>query len=271
MRYFVAWVDEARTRCVRMTLSEYGVSDAEVRGLALDIEDMWVSEDVRSCTLGSPNSGNPYTQHGRIEFADLVETEIGSVACSIQLDLDIRPNPHPDSNLQFDWDRIEVAATVPVLAEGCSRPVTATSSLTELSAAQGVLQDIPTLVVAGWDANLEVCAWARLLDADALESVPETAVEAPGTWVYTGVRLGLLEREACVADNFVFPPINPTYPNESAAVLDSSGTIEIRAGSEDEPCELDIALELQTRGGFYWLPETLAMKDNAVAVSGTCG
>jgi len=263
--YTIAWIDASFTRCVQLWVAKPSGFDepsgVAVPGTDLDVRYARVSDNVERCRPEFVTQGVERIS-GKLEFDDPDDP------CFVSFDLEL----HPFEGGSLGSEVVEAAARdVPILAEGCRPPIPAPVSLTDLSAAYGTVNGVANLVVAGWEPEREVCAWARLLDGDSLPSAPSSDVDAPAPWVYTGLRFGLSERDACLAENFVVPPVGPDYANDSAPVLDSTGSIEIRAGSDELPCEIDVALTLDSYGSYWWTPLVVELSGDAIAVTDACG
>lgn len=169
------------------------------------------------------------------------------------------------------------AEDVEIYDVGCPHPETSAVTYTQIEAALGEFEGLSTLVMSSYDADAGTCVWARLLPADALPSDGASEVEVDGTWAYAGVRVATSAPEDCHAALLTNPNVD-IGPSRSAPPLRSRGTIRFTntqsvptsTGSVEAPCRLDLDVALETYGEFFWLPDLVRMRADAITVAGAC-
>lgn len=169
------------------------------------------------------------------------------------------------------------AEDVEIYDVGCPHPETTKATYTQVEAALGEFDGVSTLVMSSYDEDEGTCVWARLLPADALPSESASAVEVDGTWAYAGVRVATSVPEDCHAALLINPNVD-IGPSRSAPPLRSRGTIRFTdtqsvptsTGSVEAPCRLDLDVALETYGEFFWLPDLVRMRADAITVAGAC-
>lgn len=293
--YSIIQADPITNTCVRvellsdsnLPLAQPGEVDVDWRGLeghvirsALGTEadpDYPSYSPARRCTNEQvPNDLGPPDPiiSGKLHFDEDHRQDAGR-PCRVSFDLSLQQHPIWDDPTTESYSLR--ADDIAIYDQGCPHPDDFQATYTELDAAFAELDGLGTVVVSSWDANYEVCVWARFLSSDAeLSSISE--VEAPGTWAYSGLRVADIEREACVASELVQPNAVSADWSRSAGPLISNGntefssttTVQTASGPVEAPCELDIDVALQSFGEFYWVPSIINMRGNAIAVSGSC-
>lgn len=238
-------------------------NDAVVRGADYEVRAGWGWPYRSSCTNSTVMAGDtsyPSQVTGKVVFDDFINFVDIAKPCTVSFDL---------SMVGQDEKVYEMSARdFPIVAVGCPRPGLYRAEYSELDAAYGQYDGSNMLVVSAWDDAREVCVWARFSN-DA--ELPPSAVEISDPWVYAGLRFGLLERDACVASNFIIPPTNPGYEADSVPEMGSTGAVMFgEQDAEGLPCSLDVDLELRSQGRFDWTPDDVHMIADAVAVSGAC-
>jgi hypothetical protein len=263
--YFVH-ADREADVCVTLSMSptsEYSSpDDVGVVGADLTVGAAWGEPYRPSCTnewIYDFDGQSTAPASGKVKFDGFINTVDTAAPCTVSFDLSI----------VGEEERVyEISAKdFPILDVGCPRPGVYQAEYEDLDAAYGQYDGGDMLVVSTWDEAREVCVWARFSKHAEL---PASAVEIPDAWVYAGLRFGLVERDACVASNFIIPPTSPEYLSDSAPELDSTGTVTFAAISGELPCELDIELDLRSQGRFDWTPDDVHMQAKGVAVSGVC-
>lgn len=199
--------------------------------------------------------------------------------CRVSFDLSLAQYASfdPQTGQPEDLERFTARAEqVDLYAVGCPHPRNHDASHTELDAALGEVEGLATIVVSSYAADTGACVWARLLSSGA--SLPsQGAVEVPGAWVYSGVRVAQTAPEACIASALVDPDVDPG-PSRSAGPQYSQGAVEFGAqqptqtagGLVDVPCTIDVDLALATFGEYLWIPDLVRMRDREVPVAGAC-
>jgi hypothetical protein len=236
--------------------------DVVVRGANYVVGTGWGTPYRSSCTNGSSGSSsyNDGNVSGKVVFDDFINFVDTAAPCTVSFDLSI----------VGEDDRVyEVSARdFPILDVGCPRPGVYRAQYSDLDAAYGQYDGSDMLVVSAWDDAREVCVWARFSN-DA--ELPPSDVEIPDAWVYAGLRFGFVERDACVASNFIVPPVSPDYLSDSAPEMGSTGTVTFaETNTEGLPCTLDLDLDLRSQGRFDWTPDDVHMIADAVVVDGAC-
>ena len=308
-RYRIVYADPIADTCVRLELSpataavieDQGTQDGEVDVAVQGLDGIIVRYAVggrphpdypddfvsRDCTTRAWTSdvGPPEPRlSGKMTWREFASASDPAGPCRVDFELEVHSLvfTYNDATGEFDEseDIYEIAARdVGIYAEGCPHPGDAEVSFAELDAAYAELDGLGTVVVSSWDPIDEVCAWVRLFSsADALEGSSE--VEVDGGWVYAGVRVAAIEREACAAAQLVDPiPIAiEARLSSSAGPLGSVGSVgfgatatkTVAAGSVDAPCSLDLDLRANSYADYYWVPDIVTMRASAVEVAGAC-
>jgi hypothetical protein len=198
--------------------------------------------------------------------------------CRVSFDLEVWRYTDFDPELGMPINPVAHAAfaeEVEIYDVGCPHPETSKTRLDAVEAALGHYEGVATVVLSSYDEREGTCVWARLLPVDAVER--ESEVEVEGAWAYAGVRVALSEPDDCRASLLIDPHVD-IGPSRSAGPLRSRGTIGFAgtrsvpsgSGSIDAPCELALDVALETFGEFFWLPDLVHMRAEAVTVASAC-
>ena len=242
---------------------EGAAHEVEIKGLGTDyrIESAYGSaEDGALCPLIN-SGGAEVLASGKIRFSDFSNATDSAAPCKVSFDLEFERVE--------DGERLAALTKKhPVALPGCPTPKEYVAEPSELDAAFGDFKGHDNVIVAAWDPVRETCAWARFIH-DKSGVVEPNAVEAPGTWAYSGLGFAVMEREGCVAAEFIVPPLD-LYPSTSDLPLDSSGRLEFVSSEGDQPCSLELDLRLASSGGYYWTPDELLLRASGLEVEGAC-
>lgn len=272
----IVHVDPLTDSCVRVNLESPSSLYVQNEEFDVDIRGadyvMWAAHGTpmngQSCLNGFIITGLT-SASGKIVFDNFINSEQAAAPCSVSFDLVITG---------FEGETYEIAQRdFPILDVGCPRPGVYAGEYTDLSAAYGEVHGVGNLIISSWDLEREVCVWARFSSSDDA-GLATSAVEVDSPWVYSGLRFGLTERDACVASNFIAPPIDLPYASDSAPAMNSSGSLtfassqarEFMGGQLEVPCTLDVDLSLQSQGRYYWTPDDVGMHASGVEVAGGC-
>lgn len=282
IHYYVAHYDPLARTCVTFTLTDkhseflsspvdYDENDEvelDLRGIggyvlvgAYGRGDQELHTAAEACDVPTYGQAGDTIASGTIRFGKFKVTDGKRVPCEISFELDIE-NP-------WDGERFEARADDrPILSPGCLEPPGYAVDHSELDAAYGEYGALDNLVVASWDAQREVCVWARFL-RDEQGVVSPSEVESP--WAYSGLRFGWLGREGCVASELIVPPAHLGKPSPDYPALGSSGQLKFVRDEDGLPCSLDVDLRLESPGLYYWTPDELRLRASELSVHGACG
>jgi hypothetical protein len=262
--YSLVHADREADVCVMLELGEPFESEIDnvlVRGGNYVEKSTSAGPWRADCTNGRDGySSGDRRVTGKVTFHDFSNTVEPNIPCTVSFELEIEG---------FEGEMYEMSAKkFPILDVGCPRPGVYAAEYTQLDAAVGVYEGHETVVISAWDPTREVCVWARLSTDPEL---PDSDVEVPDAWVYSGLRFGLTEEADCSAAQFVRPPINPTYMSTSVDALHATGAVRFLATDDSGwPCALDVDLDLRTLGQYDWTADDVHMRGVDVKVVGAC-
>jgi hypothetical protein len=272
--YAIVHIDPLTNTCVKVSLR--GPSATYVQNLGHDVRIqgadvvVWGADgyDLEGRSCAGESIANGFAS-GKVEFDNFIHSQQLDAPCSVSFKLEVKG---------VDGERYEISERdFPILDVGCPRPSVYVGEYTDLSAAYGEYTGAKHLVISAWDAEREVCVWARFSSSNPT-SAAESAVEVTDSWGYTGLRFGLTEQAECVASQFVVAPANAPYESDSAPAMQSTGSLIFTTSESQEfmgaqlevPCTLDVDLTLQSQGRFNWTPDDVIMHASGVTVAGAC-